>query len=175
MSTGVARVTIGGTDRAAQAAGRVGDGRDVDDETPDARSSWRETADDARGLERPDRPALVEAAAALLIVSGWVRLLGVIASLGAATGARAVNPTIDVALLLAMIVTGLFVRAGRAWIFAVNVVAVLAFLELLALPSPPSLAFAPLFALAFAVVFLNKPWFDAMDAWRAATEPDRRR
>ena len=146
----------------------------MDDEAPDARTTWRETADGAPGLERPDRPAVIEAAAALLIVSGWVRLLGVIASLGSATGARAASPAVDLAILMAMIVTGFLVRAGRAWLFAVNLVAVVAFIELLGLPSPVSLAFAPLFALAFAVLFLYKPWFDAMRDWRAATERDRR-
>jgi hypothetical protein len=146
----------------------------MDDGTPGRSSAWRETTDDVAGLERPGRPAVVEAAAALLIVSGWARLLGIIASLGSATGAGAVSPAIDLAILMGMIVTGFLVRAGRAWVFAVNLVAVLAFIELLGLPSPVSLAFAPLFALAFAALFLNKPWFDAMREWRLATERDRR-
>jgi hypothetical protein len=167
-------VTIVGPDRASPAGSHAEPDGSADDDTLQPRSSWRASRDERATLARPSRPAAVEAAAALLIVSGWVRLLGIIASLGAATGARAVNPAIDLAILMAMIVTGFLVRAGRGWVFAVNVVAVLAFIELLGLPSPVSLAFAPLFALTFAAVFLNKPWFDAMRVWRAATERDRR-
>ena len=74
----------------------------------------------------------------------------------------------ETALQVATITIGLLIRTGRAWIAAVNVIAILAFLEILNLPSPVSLALAVAFGLAFAGTFLNKPWFDAMAAWRTS-------
>ena len=81
----------------------------------------------------------------------------------------------ELALQILTIAIGLLMRTGRAWIAAVNVLAVLAFLEILRLSSPVSLTLAILFVLTFAAAFANKPWFDAMGAWRAGAASRRRR
>ena len=81
----------------------------------------------------------------------------------------------EIALQILTIAVGLLIRTGRAWIAAVNVLAILTFLEILSLSSPLSFALVLLFGLAFAGAFLNKPWFDRMAAWRARLPADRRR
>ncbi len=78
------------------------------------------------------RPAFIELAAAILIVSG---VLGLVGTIGAASdlpsGAELVL-VITAALNLGSIAIGVLVRYGRAWLLDVNYVAVLGFLDLVA-------------------------------------------
>jgi hypothetical protein len=81
---------------------------------------------------RPARPGTVELAAAMLIVGG---VLGVISALASSTTAPAgleALPLLTLALTLGQVAVGLLIRLGRFWLLAVNYVAVLAFLDLLA-------------------------------------------
>lgn len=121
---------------------------------------------------RPGRPVAIEIASAILIVAGVFRIVAILSALAAPTGTVVVSSGVvaaETALQLLTIAIGVLARLGRGWIAAVNVVAVLAFIELLNLPSVVSLAFGVLFGFAFAAIYLNKPWFDAMRAWRAVS------
>lgn len=61
------------------------------------------------------------------------------------------------------------IRVGRFWLLAVNYVAVLAFLDLLAAGvSPLALMLGLSEVLAVVILLLRKPWFDAMARWRSA-------
>ena len=120
-------------------------------------------------LPRPARPVLVELAAALLIVGGALGLVGAFTaapSLPPGTGSLVV---LAVVLDIGAIVAGVLVRLGRWWVVAVNYVAVLGFLDLVASGGS---ALALLRGVADVVVVvilvLNRPWFDAFAAWRAA-------
>ena len=121
---------------------------------------------------RPTRPGLIELAAAVLIVSGLIRLFVVALAIGAppeagveATPTRVVVETGIQALTIA---AGVLVRMGRAWIVVVNVVVVLAFIQIISVAGVVSLTFAILFAAASAIVYAHRPWFEAMREWRDA-------
>ena len=133
--------------------------------------------DDAVERPRPSRPALVELAAAVLIVGGVVGLLEVAAgSSGVPAGAEPFRAG-AVALDAGSTVLGLLIRTGRAWLLAVNYAAVLGFLDLLgAGASPLSLMLGLSDILIVGILLARKPWFDAMRSWRAAAAgPPRQR
>lgn len=119
---------------------------------------------------RPPRPVLVELAAAILIVGGVLNLLLSIdallriAAAGQPVGALAV---ITIALASLVLVLGVLVRAGRAWLAAVNVVTVLAFLELLS-GAPIGLLFGALDVLVVLALFRERRWFRGVDEAEAA-------
>ena len=82
-------------------------------------------------IERPRRPPLVEIAAAILIVGSATDVLisfEGIATAPTALGRAIASTTVSLGVLLAIL--GWFLRQGRAWLLALNVVAVAAFLEL---------------------------------------------
>ena len=114
---------------------------------------------------RPPRPVLVELAAAILIVGGVLNLLLSIdallriAAAGQPVGALAV---ITIALASLVLVLGVLVRAGRAWLAAVNVVTVLAFLELLS-GAPIGLLFGALDVIVVLALFRERRWFRGVD------------
>lgn len=105
---------------------------------------------------RPDRPILVELAAAILIVGGLTSLIGSLAAPG-------ILAILLVALNVVMVVLGVLIRRGQAWLIAVNVVAVALFLELTALPSAFAIIFAILDAIVLVALIRHRAWFD----WRA--------
>jgi hypothetical protein len=118
----------------------------------------------------PGRPALVELAAALLIVVGVVGLLGALnASRSLPAGSEALL-ALTVLLDVGTVVAGVLVRTGRLWILAVNYVAVLAFLDLVAATggSPLALVLGVVNVSVVVILIAHKPWFDAIAAWRAA-------
>ena len=107
---------------------------------------------------RPRRPPLVEFAAAVLIIGG---LTGVLGRIGA--GGLVTSGPLELALLtlnLVTIVVGLLVRAGRGWVLALNVVAIVLFIEVTALPSGVAIVFAALDALVLAALIRHRDWFD---------------
>jgi hypothetical protein len=117
--------------------------------------------------ERPRRPIMVEAAAAILIVGGVAGAAAAVLTLASGIAPPAGGEPILViqyALIVLTIAVGLLVRAGRWWLLCVNVVAVLLFLDLTAVPSGNG--FAILFSLLDAIVFVtlirHRRWFD----WR---------
>jgi hypothetical protein len=119
--------------------------------------------------QRPSRPVSIEIASAILVVGGFVAIVGTMAAvlgLDPAAGAPGARPII--ALILALnvltIVIGLLVRRGRAWLLCINVVAVLLFVELTAVPggSATAAVLAVLDAFVFVALSRNRGWFD----WR---------
>ena len=118
--------------------------------------------------ERPPRPGTVELSAALLIVGGVLGSIGALAASPVEPAALASVPLVTLLLNLAQIATGLLVRLGRIWLFAVNYVAVLAFLDLLASgASPTALMLGVAEVVALVILLAQRPWFDAMRAWRS--------
>lgn len=144
---------------------------------------WREDPDHQRGSwrdetivpTRPDRPASVEVAAAILIGVGSFGLLALV-FIVASPGAVDISPSLAAAeaiLQLTTVLVGLIVRTGRSWLVAVNMTAILTFLQLLGGTSI-SLIFTLMFGLAFGLIWARKPWFDAMRTWRRQ-QPEWRR
>ena len=82
-------------------------------------------------IERPRRPILVEVAAAILIVGSATDVL--ISFEGMATAPTSLGRVLaatSVSLGLLLVILGYFLRKGRAWLIALNVAAIAAFLEL---------------------------------------------
>lgn len=104
---------------------------------------------------RPDRPVLVELAAAILVVGGLTSLIGSLAAPG-------IVAILLVALNVVMVILGVLIRRGEAWLIAINVVAVALFLELTALPSAFAIVFSLLDAIVLVALIRHRAWFD----WR---------
>jgi hypothetical protein len=111
--------------------------------------------------ERPRRPMSIEFASAILIVGGITSVIGSVLyeASGAETG---IIGTIIVALDVLTVVVGILIRRGRAWILAINVVAVALFLEITALPAGFAVMFTILDGLVLLALLRNRAWFD----WR---------
>ena len=125
--------------------------------------------------QTPARPAVIELAAAILIVSG---VLGLVGTIGAASdlpsGAELVLG-ITAALNLGSIVIGVLVRFGRAWLLDVNFVAVLGFLDVVAgAASGLALLLGIADVVVVVILLLHKPWFDAMRHTRQRRASERR-
>lgn len=126
-----------------------------------------ETVDTAQPPQRPARPGAVELAAAILIVGGVLGVIGVVGGGGTAPGLEGLA-ILTLGLNVAQLVVGFLLRVGRIWLLAVNYVAVLAFLDLLASgASPLSLMLGAAEIVVVVTLFANRPWFDEMRAWRA--------
>lgn len=119
------------------------------------------------GPGRPRRPVLIELAAAILIVTGLTGVLSSVDAIlrnggdpaGSAGPASGFLGSLVLAVNLGTVVVGLLVRAGRAWILAVNVVAVALYLELLAATSGTALVFAVLDSVVLVALFRERAWF----------------
>jgi hypothetical protein len=132
-----------------------------------------ELAANEPGSPPPSRPVAVELAAALLIVGGVINLIGGISSIPGLPAGAVPLFVVTVALAIASIVIGLLVRLGRAWLVAVNLAAVLGFLDLLAAGgSPLSLMLGISDILVVVILFRNKPWFDALRLRRASADDE---
>jgi hypothetical protein len=120
----------------------------------------RERGDELSTDERFPRPAAIELAAAILIIGGILGLAGAIggaASLPAGTGLLL---AVTLALDIASIVVGVLIRMGRLWIFAVNYVAIVGFLDLLAAGGSPIALIRGIGEIAVVVILLvYRPWF----------------
>ncbi len=115
--------------------------------------------------ERPRRPAGVELAAAIMIVSGAVStLVSIQAAMTLAAEGALDEPlvVVSIAIGVATVVLGLLVRAGRAWLVALNVAAVAGFLELIS-GSPAGLLFGALDIVVVALLMRDRPWFTGAD------------
>jgi hypothetical protein len=117
------------------------------------------------------RPVLVELASALLIVGGALNLLisiQVLATLGERGDEIGPLTLVTIALATATLVLGVLVRFGRAWLVAINVVAVVAFLELTS-GSPIGLLFGGVDTFVVVALLIERPWFAGH---RGAPEPE---
>lgn len=108
--------------------------------------------------ERPPRPVLIEISGAILIVSAVTAILQTIGYQlsGGETGPIGLLVS---ALNVLTIMVGLLIRSGRAWVLAINVVAIALFLELTALPAAFALIFATLDAIVLFALFRHRAWF----------------
>lgn len=111
--------------------------------------------------ERPPRPILIELASAILVVGGMVGVLGTVGLVASGIDQGLVGSLVLVLNVLTVLV-GLLIRAGRAWVLAVNVVAVALFLELTALPSTFAIVLSVLDAVVLFTLIRYRSWFD----WR---------
>jgi hypothetical protein len=128
---------------------------------------------DEPGPPPPPRPVTVELAAALLIVGGVINLIGGISSIPGLPPGTVPLFAVTVALAMGSIVVGLLVRLGRVWLVAVNLAAVLGFLDLLAAgASPLSLMLGLSDILVVVILFRNKPWFDALQLRRTSADAE---
>ncbi|HEX7950720.1 MAG TPA: hypothetical protein VF494_10260 [Candidatus Limnocylindrales bacterium] len=124
---------------------------------------------DIRPGSRPPRPVLVELAAAVLVVGA---LLSIVSSIEVvfrfASEGQPTDPfaAITTGVGLGLLVLGLLVRSGRAWLVTVNVVAVVAFLELIS-SSIVGLLFGGLDVFVLLALVRERPWFE----WRPE-DPD---
>lgn len=110
---------------------------------------------------RPPRPALVELASAILIITGGLSsltTLQVVAELADQGTASATLALLSFAIGIGSIVLGLLVRYGKGWLVAVNVAAVAGFLELMS-GSALGLLFAIPDIVVVLALFRERPWF----------------
>jgi hypothetical protein len=107
------------------------------------------------------RPGPIELAAAILIVGGVLGLVGIVsAGPGLPPGTEPLL-VVTVMLYIGSVVIGVLIRMGRAWVVAVNYVAVLGFLDLMAAGgSGLALILGVADILVVVILFLHKPWFD---------------
>jgi len=130
-----------------------------------------EPAHEAPERPRPPRPGTIELAGAILIVGGVLGLFGALTAAPSLPAGTEPFLLVAIALDVGSIVIGVLVRTGRAWILAVNYVAVLGFLDLLAAGTSQLALMVGLADLLVVVILIrHKPWFDAMAAWRRGDE-----
>jgi hypothetical protein len=67
---------------------------------------------------------------------------------------------------LVSITLGLLIRHGIGWLIAVNVVAVITFIYLTALPNLILLFYGVLYGFVLVILMVQRPWFQAMGRWR---------
>jgi hypothetical protein len=156
-------------------AGRTRAGEDIlpdDDDSPAPGRGARKRGnpsglrDAPHGPQRPPRPALVELATALLIVSGLLSLflsLGAVASLADGGDVAPILLVVALVLGVAVPVIGIALRGGHWWLLGVNLVAVTSFLELTS-GSPQGLLFGGIDLFVVVVLLANREWF----AWSPA-------
>ncbi len=109
--------------------------------------------------ERPPRPLALEASAAVLIIGGFTSILGTI-GYQVGGGDTGMLGLVILALDILTVMVGFLIRMGRAWVFAINVVAIALFLELTALPSAFAIVFVILDSLVMFSLFRHRRWFD---------------
>jgi hypothetical protein len=110
----------------------------------------------------PPRPAAIDLAAAVLVFGGLLGFSQLALGEYVVTGSLpAKGPIMGVATIAyaASIALGVAVRAGRAWLLAVNLALVVAIL-------PLPLVLALLHGLAGAVLIARRRWFADVAAWR---------
>jgi hypothetical protein len=149
-------------------AGRTRAGDDIlpdDDEPPVPEQRRRKRGnpsglrDAPHGPQRPPRPAMVELATALLIVSGFLSLFLSLGAIG--TLADELSPLLvllAIVLGVAIPVIGIALRAGHWWLLGVNLVAVASFLELTS-GSPQGLLFGGIDLFVVVVLLAHRDWF----------------
>jgi hypothetical protein len=120
----------------------------------------------------PPRPASIELAAALLIVTGATGLV----TIAGAVVSGLTDPFwwVGVALNAGSVALGVATRVGRLWLVTLNYAAVLAFLDILgASTSPQALMIGITEIVVVVILLLRKPWFDAVAEARAGAGEDQ--
>lgn len=124
-------------------------------------------------LDPAPRPAVIELAAAILIVGGVLGLIGAIAAAPGLPPNTEPLLVVTVVLDIGAVVIGVLIRMARAWVVAVNYVAVLGFLDLMAAGgSGLALILGVADILVVVILLVNKPWFDRRRDERTASGSD---
>jgi hypothetical protein len=113
--------------------------------------------------ERPDRPVLVELAAAILIVGGITAIVGWLGAEIVGAGAPAdagLLPAIILGINVIVIATGVTIRRGRYWRLCINIVAIAIFLYLTAFPNPIAMFYVALDGVVLYALIHHRAWFD---------------
>ncbi len=136
------------------------------------------TGDQESGAERRAwrRPVFVELASALLVVGGILNLVistDVLMRLADRGESIAGHTAVTIVLGIATLGLGLAIRYGRAWLLAVNLTAVLGFLELIS-GSVVGLLFGGLDVAVVLVLIRERPWFEWSGRERELAAADRR-
>lgn len=109
--------------------------------------------------ERPHRPILIELSAAILIIGGITGLLGTVGYQLSGGSSGGVIGLLVLALNILTVVVGGLIRAGRAWVLAINVVAIALFLEVTALPATFAIIYVVLDSIVLYALFRHRGWF----------------
>ena len=120
--------------------------------------------------KRPPRPAFVELATALLIMSGFISFVTSLQGLVTLTGNDDPNAplvALFVTIGLLTMLTGIALRYGHWWLFGLNFIAVAAFLELTSF-TVQGLFSGAIDLLVVVVLLVYRPWF----AWKPGGDPD---
>ena len=120
--------------------------------------------------KRPPRPAFVELATALLIMSGFISFVTSLQGLVALTGNDDPNAplvALFVTIGLLTMLTGIALRYGHWWLFGLNFIAVAAFLELTSF-TVQGLFSGAVDLLVVIVLLVYRPWF----AWKPGGDRD---
>jgi hypothetical protein len=126
---------------------------------------------EATELDRPRRPASIEAGAAILIVGG---LFGVIQTVVVDLPDLPLDQGLPGQLVVGLaldgiaIALGLLMRRGQSWTVCLNGAALYAFLYLSAFPNPLGVALGLAHLYVVAALTYQRRWFDAMRDWRAS-------
>lgn len=110
---------------------------------------------------RPPRPPGVEIASAIMVVTGLMSTFTTVETTIALASRGTATPPLAallVGLSVGTLVLGVLVRYGRAWLVAVNVTAVAAFLELTS-GTAPGILFGGLDVLVVVLLMRDRPWF----------------
>ncbi len=119
---------------------------------------------------------MVELASALLVVGGVLNLVistDVLMRLSERGESVAGHTVVTIALGIITIGLGFAIRSGRGWLLAVNVAAVLGFLELLS-GSVVGLLFGALDVAVVLMLIRERPWFEWSAIERAQAAEERR-
>ena len=133
-------------------------------------SRRRAGAPGAEVPKRPPRPAFVELATALLIMSGFISFVTSLQGLVTLTGNDDPNAplvALFVTIGLLTMLTGIALRYGHWWLFGLNFIAVAAFLELTSF-TVQGLFSGAIDLLVVVVLLVYRPWF----AWKPGGDPD---
>ncbi len=134
-----------------------------DDEIPDQADPPEPEPERPDQPAGPERPVLVELAAAILIVGGITALVGWLVAqvLDVGVGANAgLLPVIFVILNVVAIAMGIAIRRRRYWRLSINLVAVSILLYLTGLSSPIAMFYFALYVVVFYALFRHRAWFD---------------
>jgi hypothetical protein len=115
---------------------------------------------------RPPRPITVEASAALMVVSGALATITTVEAwlaLDASGGTSGGLLLLSLAIGIGMTALGVLVRFGRAWLVAVNVMAIAGFLELTS-GSVQGWLFGGMDVAVVVMLLRDRPWFHWRDA-----------